>query len=313
MESDSKRKLVLELHQSTRKIYPRRRTILRGLSDLYQADLVEMIPYAKDNDGYKYILTCINCFSKKAYCAPLKTKTSLEVAHQMESHVLLKLNIHLLPKNIQTDNGKEFYGAPFRKLMNKYKINHYSSFSNMKAAIVERFNRTLKSKMWVELNVQGSYRWIDILPSLVLSYNSTKHRSIGIAPIDVNKKNEHTIAVRLNPKKENIIKGPKFKVGQFVRVSKLKHIFEKGYKANWSYEVFKVTKYSNTFPRVYYLKDLKENSIKGCFYEQELLATKNPDIYLVEKIIKQKGNKVLVKYLGFGDEDNQWLPISNIK
>lgn len=113
MDSASKRKLVLELHQSSRKFYPRRRTILKGLSDLYQADLVEMIPYAEENDGYKYILTCINCFSKMAYCAPLKTKTSDEVARQMENHVLLKLPKLSIPKNVQTDNGKEIYGGTF--------------------------------------------------------------------------------------------------------------------------------------------------------------------------------------------------------
>lgn len=125
--------------------------------------------------------------------------------------------------------------------MDKYKINHYSSFSTMKCAIVERFNRTLKNKMWIELNVQGSYRWVDMLSDLVSSYNKSPHRSIGMRPVDVNKKNEHSITLRLNQKKQILKKSPKFNVGQFVRVSKLKHVFEKGYKVNWSYEVFKVT------------------------------------------------------------------------
>lgn len=131
-------------------------------------------------------------------------------------------------------------------------------------------------------------------------------------PVDVNKKNEHSITLRLNQKKQILKKSPKFNVGQFVRVSKL-NVFEKGYKVNWSYEVFKVTRYSNTFSRVYYLQDLKGNPIKGCFYEQELIQANNPDIYLVEKVLKRKGNKVSVKYLGFGDEENQWISISNIK
>lgn len=311
--NDSKRKLVLELHQSARKYYPRRKTILKNISDLFQADLVEMIPYAPENDGFKYILTCINCFSKVAFCVPLKSKTSTEVAHQMENSILLKLPKHLYPKHIQTDQGKEFYGTPFLNLMKKYKIKHYSTYSNMKAAIVERFNRTLKNKMWIELNVQGSYRWVDILSNLVSDYNNTKHRTIGMRPNDVNEKNQHLIAMRLNKVKKNITKPPKFKKDQLVRVSKLKHVFEKGYKVNWSYELFKIVSYSSTYPRVYFLQDLKGNSINGCFYEQELLHAKNADLYLVEKIIKRKGNKVFVKYLGFGEEENQWIPTSDLK
>jgi Integrase core domain. len=313
MDSNSKRNLVLELHKSARKFYPRRRTIVKGISDLYQADLVEMIPYSNENDGYKYILTCINCFSKMAYCLPLKSKTSKEVANKFEQEILLKLPKYLLPKHIQTDMGKEFYGTPFRNLMHKYNIIHYSTYSSIKAAIIERFNRTLKNKMWIDLSIQGAYRWVDILSKLVSNYNQTKHRSIGLRPIDVNKKNEHSIALRLNKNKQILTRKPKFKIGQLVRISRLKHVFEKGYKVNWSYEVFKVVKYSSTFPRVYHLQDLHGNKIKGCFYEQELLEAKNPDVYLVEKVLKRKSNKVFVKYLGFGDEENQWLPISQVQ
>lgn len=307
-----KRGLVEEIHRPARKIYPRRSTILNGLSDLYQADLVEMIPYARENNGYKYILTCINCFSKRAFAAPLKNKTSAEVAQKMKDYILDKVSSGATPKHMQTDQGVEFYGGPFKKLMKKYAINHYSTYSVIKAAIIERFNRTLKSKMWVEFNVQGSYRWVDILQSLVDKYNKTYHRSIKMRPIDVNHKNETEISLRLNRHKVLSTSTAKFKIGQLVRISKQKNVFGKGYKANWTYEVFKITKVGKTAPRVYYLQDLKGNDIKGCFYEQELLKAIYHDIYLIEKIIKRKGDKVLVKYLGFDNTDNEWLPASSI-
>jgi hypothetical protein len=65
-------------------------------------------------------------------------------------NILLKIKPP--PKNLQTDNGKEF----FQSLMKKHKINHYSTFSSIKASIVERVNRTLKQLMWVQFSFQGN-------------------------------------------------------------------------------------------------------------------------------------------------------------
>lgn len=312
MKKIEKRKLVEELHSPARRIYPRRHTILRGLSDLFQVDLVEMIPYANDNNNYKYILTCINCFSKFAYCSALKSKSSVEVAKEMEN-ILKKLSKSIIPKHVQSDNGTEFMGKPFQMLMKKYNIIHYTTFSNIKAAIVERFNRTLKSKMWIEFGVQGNHKWVKLLPKLVNIYNSSRHRTINLAPKDVNNHNEASVFLRLNKPKQ-VIKGkPKFNVGSIVRISKQKQVFDKGYLPNWSNELFKIIKVGKTFPRVYYIEDLKKNPIKGAFYEQELLATNHANVYLIEKILKKRGNKVLVKYLGFNNDENQWLPISDLK
>lgn len=67
--------IATELHRPVRRNFARRAVELKGLYDLYQADLVEMIPHAKVNKGYKYLMTVINAFSKFAYAVPLKTKT----------------------------------------------------------------------------------------------------------------------------------------------------------------------------------------------------------------------------------------------
>src|SRR5436190_11033029 len=85
MLSDIKGKIGRELHKSARKNFPRRRVKVLGIGDLLQADLVEMIPYAKDNNGYKYLLTLIDCFSKKGYAAPVKDKTAENVKNAVES------------------------------------------------------------------------------------------------------------------------------------------------------------------------------------------------------------------------------------
>jgi len=81
--------------------------------------------------------------------------------------------------------GKEFYNADVQKILKKHDINHYSTYSTLKASVVERFNRTLKNDMWKMFTLNGNYKWIDELPHLVSDYNARKHRTIGMRPVDV--------------------------------------------------------------------------------------------------------------------------------
>ena len=126
-----------------------------------------MIPYSDENKGFRYLLTVIDIFSKFAWAIPVKSKTGKDVTTAMTS--ILKHG--RVPENLQTDQGKEFYNSNFKKLMEKHKINLYSSHSNLHASIIERFNRTLKNAMWLEFSKQGSYKWLEILPKLVDNYN----------------------------------------------------------------------------------------------------------------------------------------------
>lgn len=302
----SKVDLVNELHRGARKNFIRRTTVMRGINDTLQADLVEMIPYISKNRNMKYILTAINVFSKKAYARPLKNKSGPEVTKAMKS-ILDSLNHPI--KNIHVERGKEFYNEPMKKMLHQQKINLYSTFSIMKAAIVERFNRTLKNKMWRLFSLRGSYKWLDILPKLIAEYNNTKHRTIKMKPNEVNERNEQHILDSVYNRKLIVPakSKPKFKIGDLVRLSKYKHLFEKGYTPNWTMEVFRITKVQRTFPFTYLIQDLKGEDVKGCIYEQELQSTKYPDLYLVEKIIRRKGNKVLVKWLGFDSSENSWI------
>ena len=104
------------------------------------------------------------------------------------------------------------------------------------------------------------------------------------------------------------IAGPaKFKVGDKVRVSKYKTIFEKGFTPNWTTEVFTIVKVQRTNPVTYLIQDYGGKNISGAFYEFELLRTTHPDVYLVEKILRKKGNKVYVKWLGFDGSHNSWI------
>lgn len=305
----SRIQIVNELHKPARKNFIRRRVKIKGIDDLWQADLVEMIPYAKENGGFKYLLTVIDCFSKMAWVIPVKNKKSELIVAAF--HSIFKQS-RRIPRHLQTDMGTEFYNKHFKQLMRQENINHYSTFTSIKAGIVERFNRTLKEQMWKTFSLQGSYKWLPILKSLVSDYNHKKHRTIQMAPIDVTKSNEKQILKRVYTRHHKIIHNNKFRVGDFVRVSKFKTIFDKGYTPNWSTEIFKIININQKFPVTYLLEDYQRNPIAGRFYEQELQKTNHPDSYLVEKILKRKGAKVYVKWLGFGSTHNSWIHKTNI-
>jgi Integrase core domain len=306
--SKEKIQLVKELHKPARKNYKRRRTIIKGIDDLWQSDLCQLDGYAKDNKNYKFILVVIDCFSKFVWCKPLKSKSGEEVAHAFED--ILKSQ-RRRPLNLQTDQGREYFNVHFQKLMKQYCINHYNTYSHMKAAIAERVIRTLKERLFKYFSLNGTHKWFDVLPNIVQQYNDRKHRTTGVKPSSVNKKNEQQILKDSYTHIKMATGAQKFKINDVVRISKAKHVFEKGYVPNWTTELFKVVKVKLTNPITYLLEDLHEHPIKGCFYTEELQKAHDPDVYLVEKILRKKGDKVYVRWLGFNSDHDSWIDASN--
>lgn len=301
--------IAKELHRPVRRNFTRRAVEIKGLNDLYQADLVEMIPYAKVNKGYKYLMTVINAFSKFAYAVPMKTKTGKEVVCALEP--ILQTN---KMKYLQTDNGKEYYNSTVQALLTKYNVKHYSTYSEKKASIVERFNRTLKTRMYRLFTENGNYRWSDMLPGLVKAYNETVHSTIGMKPCQVNKSNERVVLERIkkNTSPRVSTKKPKFKVGDRVRISKYKMTFAKGYTPNWTNEIFTVKSIKPTVPVTYMLKDHTGEELKGGFYEHEINKSSVGDVYLVEKVLQRKGDMVRVRWLGFSGKHDSWIHKKNL-
>ncbi|XP_018393516.1 PREDICTED: uncharacterized protein LOC108772481 [Cyphomyrmex costatus] len=109
------------------------------------------------------------------------------------------------------------------------------------------------------------------------------------------------------------IAGPaKFKVDDAVPVSKFKTIFEKSFTPNWTTEVFNIIKVQQTNPVTYLLEDSRGELIAGGFYEYELHRVANPDVYLVEKVLRKRGNEVYVKWLGLDKSHNSWIHKDNV-
>lgn len=311
----TKRGIVDELHKPARRNYPRRKVDIRGLHDLWQADLVEMIPYATMNRGYKYLLTVINCCSKFAWAEPLKSKSGKDVTEAMK-RVLSRAR--KAPKNLQVDQGSEFYNYQFEALLREYGTRLYSSYSTKKASIIERFNRTLKTKMWKHFSLQGSYKWLDLLKTLLHEYNHSVHRTIGMRPAEVEERHEklilHRLSTSTSPRDQqgSMQRHRQLKEGDLVRLSKQKALFAKGYTPNWGTEIFKVARVQPTRPVTYILEDLKGIPIKGGFYAEEVQKTKYPHSYLVEKVLRKSKGKAFVKWLGFDSSHNSWINTTDI-
>lgn len=297
--------LVNELHRPMRINFPRRQTVVKGLDDLWQSDLGILDKYAKYNRNYKYILVVIDCFSKYLWVEPLKSKTGTEVAK-----AFAKILTDRRPKNLQTDQGTEYFNSSFERLMKQHNINHYNTFSSKKAAMAERVIRTIKEKLYKHFSLNGEYKWLDVIPKIVSDYNNTVHRTIKMRPWDVKKENEERLYRDVYAGIKIWTGQGKFSVGDFVRISKAKHVFEKGYTPNWTAEVFKIFKVVHSNPRTYILKDLEGTIINGGFYEQELQKTKHPDLFLIEKVLRRRGNLLLVKWLGYKKEE--WIDKNNV-
>lgn len=303
------------LHRRALKKFPRRRYMTRGMDMQHQADLVEMQPYAGENNGYRYMLTLIDLFSRYAWAEPLKSKSADDTAKLLKKIYSTSKRI---PKYLQTDAGKEFENKPVREYLNSIGVEQFSIASPLKAAVVERFNRTLKDRMWRMFTKQGSYKWLDILPKLVHSYNNSPHRSLkNMAPSEVTKENETDVWLQMyGGKKKKKVKKPAFKVGDRVKVSKAKQIFDKGYLPNWTEEEFFINSINTKFsPTMYELRDHKKEIIRGLFYKQELQLVINKDnSYRIEKVIRTRGQgndrEALVKWKGY--KDPEWIPHKNI-
>src|SRR6266536_3100130 len=110
---------------------------------------------------------------------------------------------------------------------------------------------------------------------------------------------------------------PQFKVGDRVRISRIKGTFEKGYLPNWSEELFTIDKVQKTIPVTYVIKDTLGEVVKGSFYNEELQKS-NQEVYRVEKVIRKKKKidgieHALVKWVGYSEKFNQWIPIKDLE
>jgi hypothetical protein len=252
-------------HKPAKQAFQRRRVIVHNALDQFQADLVDMRNLKSNNDNVNYILTVIDVLTKYAYAIPIKHKTGDEV-----TKAFAKIFRDKKPKMIQTDKGTEFINKVTQKLFTNEGVHWFTTENETKAQIVERFNRTLKEKMYRYFTANKTKRWINVLNDLVSNYNNSYHRSIKMTPAEA--VNNPDTAWRNLYSKTPLRREPKFSVGQFVRISLHREKFKRGYLANYSDEIFVITEVLPTVPVTNRITDIGADSddIVGTFYEEEL-------------------------------------------
>jgi transposase InsO family protein len=292
--------------------YLRLPILVDHMDEQWQADLMDMTWFSEYNDGVKYLLTVVDVLSRYAWVRPLKSKDAHSIKAAFDSIFAQGRQ----PQKLQTDQGKEFVNNLFNSFLKINNVHFFTSTDDqIKCAIVERFNRTLRTKIYRFIFFKNSNRYIDDLQNIVDSYNSSEHRIIKMAPKMVTKSNEAQVLlnIRKSHKKQTVRSKPLTK-GQTVRIQRKKGDFEKGATSSWTNEIFQVDKTKKTPQKyIYKLKDLSGEPITSIFYPEELTPVSPPKLYKVEKVVSTRINPLTkkleyyVKWLGYPDKFNSWV------
>ena len=160
--------------------------------------------------------------------------------------------------------------------------------------------------MYKKFTENNNTIFYNVYNDLVNEYNNKMQPTVKMTPVQASLKiNENKI--------KNIYNFDK--TGDRVRISLEKNIFEKLYEMNWTEEIFEIydIKYSNV--PYYYLKDFNGEKMQDSFYSEELVkkSFKKDDLYIIEKVLKTKGNNIFVKWRGYSNNFNSWVNKSDIK
>ena len=255
------------LHRPIRKKFRRNKILAHYQHSIYGADLADISKYARYNRPYRWILFVIDSFSKYLWTVPLKNKSAESVISAFKK-VFREAGTR--PALLHTDMGREFTSKDFTDFLKENKVKRYSIYSVMKSAICERVIRTIMTRVQRFMTEKNTKSFIKKLPDFTASYNASYHRSIGRAPRDVTPESWQDVWKRLYSKyaSERGMRKPKYKLNEYVRISRAKGIFEKGYAANYSREIFQIRAVQNTIIPTYLLKDLDGEDIIGAFYEE---------------------------------------------
>ena len=230
------------LHFPVRKSFKRRKILARHIDHIWSSDLLDFQAISKENRGFRYVLIVKDVLSRYAFAVPLKDKTAKSVIAAFKK---MFNKSGRRPQKLFTDMGKEYTSNQFKDFLRKSKIIQYSTGSEIKASLAERFIRTLKSKLYKYFTAKNTLHYIRVLPSVLQGYNDKIHSSHGMAPSKVNKRNQKKVwnilhADYLNEKP----KPPRLHIGDFVRLSKYRRTFRKAYLQGWTTEILLYMRYS---------------------------------------------------------------------
>ena len=280
-----------------------------------QCDVIDVQELQKANDGRKYILACIDTFTRKAFVRAMTNKRAATVTKYFDD-ILKEAVIH--PTTLVVDRGSEFTNTTFLNYCKSKNIKVVHNFTGIHAAYIERFNRTFQSLLYRYLTSRESHHYLSALQALVTGYNSRVHRIIKMTPNEAEvgqnqKQLSRTSMERFG--KYKMVKHVKLFKGQLVRIRKDKTKFARGYHRQNQEEVFRIAHIYTHLP-IPLFKLESENAqeqIRGNFYAADLVPVKNVK-YKIESILKKRGKGKQVEYLVkfWGYKDPSWVKKNDV-
>lgn len=255
-------------YKTPRKRFSRLKVQAFDINEIWSIDVAYMDKLAKYNYGVKYLLVAVDVLSRYLRVEPMKTKSASDTKRAFQ-HMIHKVS----PRKVWSDKGTEFKGE-FKRFCESKGIETYSTHSETKSAFAERYIRTLKNIIYKYLEKKWSYHYIKNLREFVDTINSRVNRAIGLAPKKVTQKHVPELISKVADQSFKLSKIPKFKIGDSVRIAKENLPFKKGYKQNYTDEIFQIGKIATRNPPTYNLCDSNQEKLLGKFYQQELVHTR---------------------------------------
>jgi len=305
------------LHKPVRYRFKRNRVVVSGIDSQWDADLMEMTQ--QPDDGYNYLLVCIDILSRYVWTRALRTKTGKEVSQAFQSI----FEEGRIPSKVRTDRGTEFTNRWSQSTFRKHEVHHFLTNNEVKANYAERVIRTLKLRLKRYETWKQTHKWKDIMPDITHSYNHTYHRSIKRRPSTVTKENQAEVwMVQYGDTKLQKTDGPfKLKEGDYVRISHLRRPFQREYDERYTGEIFKVSsRRVRAGLNVYTLVDFYDEEVQGTFYEPELQRiTADPTgVYKVQEILRSRKRRgmekeYLVRWRHWPPKFDSWVKASDLQ
>ena len=242
--------------------------------DQIQMDLIIIDKLAHYNRGVKYLLVAIDCFSRKAVVVGIKKKTKEKTLEAIQ--LVFEELLPPKPKTVIFDKGTEFVNRLVTTYLDEHNIKHFNPSGRHKAAIAERFNRTIQGMIYRYMTQNNTKNYIAVLDQLVESYNSRYHRTIRMSPNQAEKpensaKVREVLGIRLHKAMEK----PAYELGESVRILRSRieprHSFRRGYLPLYSDEIFTISRIKANLPITMY-KVVNNNLVERpeSFYASEL-------------------------------------------
>jgi hypothetical protein len=307
------------IHRPRRVNFPRQKTIPSGYMTDVQVDIADLQKISKENNGINYALIAIDILSKQVFGVPVKNKNAKDMLAAFKN--LFEL-MPMKPHRLFSDKGKEFTNSDLKTFFKENDIQKFTpNSSTVKASLAERAIRNVKQRLYRYMSQKQTVEWVPALSKIINAINNSKSRTHGMKPSEVNFNNAKEVWEKLYGPREDLIeseikKPPKFKKDDFVRMSKNKGVFHKGYFPSWSDEILQIEQVKNQNPPRYKVRDQQGELFKGYFYEPDLQKVRKDEstTYRIEEVIRTKKVNGRKKYfVKFYDYPNpEWIDESDI-